>query len=447
MCIQPRSQVYYKRNTQINIQYLESASQLQIMSTSDQAKQAATAAIDAKQGELDGVSSYIFKNPELYFQETKAHQRLTDYLEQNGFTVERGYKRIATAFRATWGTSGPNVGFLCEYDCVDEDVLHACGHNLIAEAGIAAGIGLKAALMQYPSIKGRVTIYGTPAEEGGGGKVYLLNRGAFANDVDFAMMVHPCSFTAIAPQITTLMMLDITFIGKAAHASAFPWEGINALDAAVVFYDSISCLRQQLKPGWGVRGVITNGGSKPNVIPNKTALLYQMQTQVSEELHELYLKVVDCIEGAARATGCTCEYQQPKGERTYTGLLKNDPLATEFQKNLIALGYDPESCPMDGELGTCTDMGNVSYIVPGIHPIYKIGTGNEVNHTMEFKGISDIPASHDETINYAKALAHTAIGVLTTDGLLSKIKLTFRNNIKDASPEVMALVHGFPKDQ
>ena len=224
----------------------------------------AATAIDSCSWELYELSSEIWRNPELGFKEYKAHELLTSFLEKKGFAVEHSFTGIETAFRATFGSGRPNVCVICEYDALPE-IGHACGHNLIAEAGVAAGLGLKTALESKNASKGRVTVLGTPAEEGGGGKVYLIENGAF-EDVDIAMMVHPAPYTVLMPTFSAIGEFKITFTGKASHAAAFPWEGVNALDAAVLAYNSISVLRQQMKPTWCVHGIITNGGAKPNIM-------------------------------------------------------------------------------------------------------------------------------------------------------------------------------------
>ena len=227
--------------------------------------------IDDHKDELIALSGDIWENPELSFEEFKAHELLTDYLEKESFAVERSYTGIKTAFRATFGSGRPNVCVICEYDALP-DIGHACGHNLIAEAGVAAGLGIKAAMESCQGgIKGWVTVLGTPAEEGGGGKILLIENGAF-EDVDVAMMVHPAPLNFVSAPFLASCTYQITYTGKPAHAAAFPWEGVNALDAAVIAYNSISALRQQMKPDWRVHGVITGGRGRSNIIPDKAVM-------------------------------------------------------------------------------------------------------------------------------------------------------------------------------
>ena len=383
-------------------------------------KTIASTSIDSSCHELKTVSNELWMHPELGYEEYKAHDLLTNFLEKKGFTVERSFTGIKTAFRATFGSGRPNVCVICEYDALP-DIGHACGHNLIAEAGLAAGLGLKTVLESPNAPKGMVTVMGTPAEEGGGGKVHLIENDAF-EDIDIAMMVHPFPDSYVKPGMNARTILDVTYTGKAAHAAAFPWEGVNALDAAVMAYTSISVLRQQMKPSWRVHGIITNGGAKPNIIPEKSSLKYNVRAPNKSELDEWKKKVIACFKAAAKATGCQVEIKEPENNPTYLDIWHNPLLASRFADNYKTLGGKAGE---EGDVHASTDMGNVSYTVPSIHPHYAIGSGKEVNHTREFTRVSNTPEAHSETLVAAKAMAHTCIDVLTTDGLLEEIKKSF----------------------
>ena len=384
-------------------------------------KALASAIVDSCQQELYELSDEIWKNPELCFKEYKAHELLTSFLDRKGFAVERSFTGIETAFRATFGSGRPNLCVICEYDALPE-IGHACGHNLIAEAGVAAGLGLKAALESSDALKGRVTIMGTPAEEGGGGKVYLIENGAF-EDVDIAMMVHPSPTFDVVASYLTVARLKVVYTGKASHAGAFPWEGVNALDAVVLAYNSISVLRQQMKPTWRVHGIIKNGGIAANVIPETTEMECMVRTPHQEELKILLGKVKACFEAAATATGCQVEIMELG--KIYENVLSNQVLANAYGKNWKSLGVEFQH---NIETSASTDMGNVSYTVPSIHPKYGIGSGKEVNHTREFTRVANIPEAHSATLTAAKAMAYTCIDVLTTEGLLEEIKTQFRKD-------------------
>ena len=386
-------------------------------------KEVATHAVNSCGGELFGLSKEIWRNPELGLREVKAHELLTDFLEKKGFAVERSYTGIKTAFRATFGSGRPNVCVICEYDALPE-IGHACGHNLIAEAGVAAGLGLKAALESKGAPQARVTVLGTPAEETTGGKVDLIRNQAL-EDVDFCMMVHPSSRSIVMPDFLALKQLEVTFTGRAAHAGASPWEGVNALDAVVVAYNGISVLRQQMKPSWRAQGIVVSGGSDTAVIPNCTTLHYNARAPTRKELVYLTAKVVACFEAAAMATGCSVNIRE-RGN-AYDDLYSNETLSRMYANNLDKLGIDYE---LRGEFTISTDMGNVSYAVPSIHPMYCVGTGEHI-HTGQFQKVAGTVEAHSATLGVAKALVFTGIDVLTTEGMLTEIGEEFKRHTRN----------------
>lgn len=386
-------------------------------------KEIASAAVQAAKGELRDLSDKIWRNPELGFQEHKAHELLTGFLDGRGFKVERGFSGLQTAFRATFGEGRPNVCVICEYDALP-DIGHACGHNLIAEAGVAAGLGVKAALESKEAPVGMLTVMGTPAEEGGGGKITLIDRGAFS-DVDVAMMVHPAPYSVARPGFIAVSCHIASFTGKASHAATHPWEGINALDGVVMAYNSISALRQQMKPDWRVHMIITNGGSAGNVIPDKAAMEIWVRAPTTEDLKTLTSKVESCVEAAALATGC--QHSFTLSGNVFENLESNCTLAQLFGTNLRGKGFT-EFLDSHNTAGS-TDMGNVSHTVPSIHPMFKIGTG-EVYHTRDFAAVTNTPASHDATLLFAEAMAHTCIDILTDKTALDAARSEFTSSSK-----------------
>ena len=399
-------------------------------------KVTASTAVDACRDELQQLSGEIWKHPELNFQEHIAHDLLTSFLERKGFIVDRGYTGIETAFRATFGSGRPNVCVVCEYDALPE-IGHACGHNLIAEAGVAAGLGVKAALETSGAPRGTVTVMGTPAEEEGSGKVVLYENGAFSG-IDVAMMIHPTPSTIIAPQFIALNCMTVTYTGKAAHAAAFPWEGVNALDAAVMAYNSISVLRQQMKPDWRVHGVITNGGTKPNIIPEKTEMSINVRAPTALELVTLKKKVKACLQAAATATQCEVEISD---QTTDLEINSNPTLCKLFAHNLTALGV--ENFEEKATQSISTDMGSLSYMLPSIHPVYKIGSrGREVNHTREFAAISNTSDAHKETLLFAKSMAHTCIDILTQPDSLQSVVKEFQCSLEELGFDPLAFIQG-----
>ncbi|CAJ1073498.1 peptidase M20 domain-containing protein 2-like [Xyrichtys novacula] len=305
--------------------------------------------IDSQKDELYSLSRDIWSRPELAGEETQAHDRLVRFFSQaHTWTVESHYK-LQTAFRASWGPVGGregeqalNVGFLCEYDALP-DIGHACGHNLIAEVGAAAALGLKAALQNQTElpVPVKVTVLGTPAEEDIGGKIDLMKAGAFA-DIDLVFMAHPAQQDASFLPTIALDEVTVKYHGKASHASAYPWEGVNALDAAVLAYNNISVLRQQLKPEWRLHGIIKHGGVKPNIIPDFSELQFYLRTPLVKDLCILKEKAEACLRAAAVATGCKVEITYPCHE--YYNILHNATLANLYENNGRSLGIEfPET--------------------------------------------------------------------------------------------------------
>ena len=388
-------------------------------------KTAASTAIDSTKKGLRDLSNELWRTPELGFKEYKAHKLLTDFLEKEGFRVERSYTGLETAFKATFGSGRPNVCVICEYDALPE-IGHACGHNLIAEAGVAAGLGVKAAMEEAVRSSdsgslGTVTIMGTPAEEGGGGKVMLINNGAFEG-IDVAMMVHPSPYSCLMPGFLAVVFLKVVYRGREAHAAAYPWEGLNALDAAVLAYNSISVLRQQMKPTWRVHSVITEGGVKANIIPSKSVVELMVRSPNREELKGLVKKVSSCLKGAGDAAGVETVITETAPQ--YDDLVSNTVLAKLFKSNWSCFGVD--AAEYHSGSGS-TDMGNVSYAVPSLHPKFEMGTGEGI-HTREFAASANTNGAHDNTLVVGKVMAHTCIDVLTTEGLLEEIQVAFEKS-------------------
>ncbi|EDV29530.1 uncharacterized protein TRIADDRAFT_19407 [Trichoplax adhaerens] len=395
----------------------------------DELKKVAIQAIDERDGQLFDINQQLHKNPELLFEEHKAHDLLTNYLEKEGFQVDRGHV-IPTAFRATFARGkGPKMCIICEYDALPE-IGHACGHNLIAEAGIGAAVGIKAAIESSQNDLGQVVVYGTPAEEGGGGKITMIKEGCF-DDIDVAMMVHPCTYEAGFANVLAHMSLTITYEGQNAHASAYPWEGINALDAAVQAYVNISTMRQQFKPSWRIHGIIADGGVKPNIIPSKTVLEYGIRAPTDAEIQELRRKCEHCFQSAAEATGCSVQivFNDICGDY-YAPLLNNLQLVEMYERNAESFGMkfptlsDQKTLP-----AASTDMGNISRVVASIQPYYTIGSSG-VNHTIEFAEASASEFGHRQTIIAAKSMAMTCLEVMTNPELLVNIKSEFHSNSK-----------------
>lgn len=376
------------------------------------------AAIDAEDELLRDLSLEIHGHPELAFSEHHAHAVLTDFLGARSFEVTRGAFGLPTAFRAVAGSGTPVVAILCEYDALPT-IGHACGHNLIAMSGVAAALGVQAALKPGA---GTLIVLGSPAEESGGGKLDLIRAGAF-DGVDAAVMCHPVGgngrITAgqVAPGYTSTAVqhLDIEFIGKEAHAAAAPWLGVNALDAAVHAYQAIALLRQQIASTARVHGIITHGGDAPNVIPGRSAMQFFVRERSFEALATLCARVERCFEAAAVATGCQLNYV--RDTRSYVDMLPNSALAERYGSRAQALGLAVIPYASDAS----TDMGNVSRVVPSIH----VGVGvdaTNVNHHPGFTAAASTVEAHAAMLRAAKAMGLTVLDVIEDVDLRRKIR-------------------------
>jgi len=383
----------------------------------DIAKAQAWATIDQIGSELIEISHAIHAQPELCYEEHFAAHALSSALQRHGIAVEAPAFELPTAFAGRSGTAGPHVIICCEYDALP-GIGHGCGHNIIGTAGIGAGIAL-APLAEH--LGARVTTLGTPAEEGGGGKLRLLERGAFAN-ADAAMMVHPePANVEIVPYLANETLV-ITMHGRAAHASSSQRAGINALDALVLGYQGAQVLRSNLARDERVFGIITNGGAADNVVPAEAAARYRIRARSKDRLDGLRARLTECFEGAARQVGATCTIESLGG---YLDLRANRALASAFRINGESLGrhfLDPSTIPI--EAAGSTDMGNVSYALPVIHPVLDVGT-RCAGHTIEMTAASITPNADRCLIDAAKAMAATVIDFWTQPELRDRVSAEF----------------------
>jgi amidohydrolase len=365
-------------------------------------KERATEAFESIEAELRSISRWMHDNPELAYQELQASKRLSGFLAEHGFEVTHPAYDIDTAFEGRLGSSGPRVVICVEYDALP-GVGHACGHNIIATSSLGAGIAL-ADLVDELGI--RLTVLGTPAEEGGGGKIDLLEAGAF-EDAAASMLIHPSPHNLVDPKLLAAQGFEVTFRGKEAHAAATPHKGRNALDAFVSAYNGISTLRQQFEPGDRVHGIIEEGGVAPNVIPAITRSRWIVRAATKDRFETLLAKVVSCFEAASLATGCELEIAY-EGE-PYVDLVTNPTIAALFQANAVTLGREmPTRAETGIETSASSDMGNVSHVVPSIHPSVKIET-DSVNHQPEFAAATITDSGDQAMRDGALALAYTII--------------------------------------
>jgi amidohydrolase len=391
------------------------------VSAEDAVKPRVTAAVDALADELERLSHQLHDNPELAFQEDKAHAWLSDFLAKHGATVERGVGGLATAFRATIPgvAPGPTVAIMAEYDALP-GIGHACGHNVIATAGVGAGAAVARALGTLP-FAGQLQIIGTPAEEGGAGKVKLMDAGVF-DGVDAAMMIHGRCGTQVWRPTLGIIKAKVEFFGQAAHASSWPWRGVNALNAVISLFNALDAMRQQIHTDARVHGVITRGGEQANIIPEYTSAEFYLRATTVPYCHELLRRFTAAAEGAATATGC--RVQVTADPTIHEPMKANPTMADLFRANLAYIDF-PED-PDDGQAGYgSTDCGNVSQRLPTIHPYIRISPDGVPGHSRDFAQWARSPLARAGMVAGAKALALTALDLLAAPDTLARARADF----------------------
>ena len=350
------------------------------------------------------LSNFLHDEPELGWQEFRSSAAVAEVLAEHDFTVERPYLGLETAFRATYGTGEFTVGFLAEYDALP-GLGHACGHNLIAAMSVGGAIGLAEAAAELGIT---VEVIGTPAEEGGGGKIELLDRGAFT-ELDFALMAHPAPVDVAVAEPFAVTHWHVEYTGRAAHAAAYPERGINANDAFLIAQVALGLLRQQLPKTVRVHGVMTNGGEAPNAIPEKTEGRWYVRAETTDELLDVEKKVVNCFEAGALATGA--ELTITPESRRYSEMRTDEAALEYYRFNAEALGRTFDVDPVAATMNRAsTDMGNVSQIVDAIHPYIGVG-GEASNHQAAFAESCIGETAERTLLDGATALAWTAADV------------------------------------
>jgi len=381
-------------------------------------KDAISQAVDRLADELEALSVKIHDHPELAYQEVKACAWLSEFLAKQGFKVEQGAGGVETAFRATIETGeGPTIAILCEYDALP-GIGHACGHNVIATSGAGAGAALAAVRAQLP--KGRIHVIGTPAEEGGGGKVKLIKAGLF-KDVDAAMMIHGFDRTLLHQDLLGIARATFEFTGKASHASADPWEGVNALDACVQTYNAVAMLRQQVRPDCRIHGIITNGGAAANIIPEYASAIFYVRAPRIDTMWELFKRVTAAAEGAAKATGCTLKITQH--DSVYEPMKSSRVMLDLFAANMKTAGLT-EGAPIPDRLGS-SDIGNVSQVIPAIQPMVQIAPTGTPIHSRAFEAAAVSPLARQGMCQAAKTMAMTTYDLLADPGHVKRARAEF----------------------
>lgn len=379
--------------------------------------------VDVHSHQLSELSLKIHSNPELGFHEVKAADWLTQYLEENAFAIERGICELPTAFRASYGEGKPAIAILAEYDALPE-LGHACGHNLIATTAIGGGVASKQAIDQCG---GSILVIGTPAEELYGGKIIMAERGAF-NDLDTAMMVHPETHDNATTRALACQTLEVEFFGKAAHAAAQPEAGINALEAMLQSFAAINSLRQHIKSTARIHGIITDGGEAANIVPAHCAGGFIVRAEDDAYLDELKQKVLNCFIGASTASGARLEYRW--SDVRYAPMRNNLVLAQLFAENMQSLGRRVALSSQGGGFGS-TDMGNVSQLVPSIHPYVAIADEISI-HSPQFALAAASEAGIKGMLDAAKALAMTVVDLLANPEITNRVKEEFESPLKNS---------------
>ncbi|OQE06513.1 hypothetical protein PENVUL_c017G09238 [Penicillium vulpinum] len=384
--------------------------------------------IDSLAEPLRMLNQKIHETPELAYEEHVAHDAICDFLQSQGIQITRHAYGLSTAFEAKVGNGdGRCVSFNAEYDALP-GIGHACGHNLIAISSICGFLALAFAIRQF-GIPGHVQLLGTPAEEDGGGKIDLILSGAYQK-VDVSLMIHPLSEEEFSKGVhgiagrSSIACYDITAVyrGVSAHASASPWEGVNALDALVTAYNSISMLRQQMKPDERVHGAILQAPTVTNAIPEITRAKYSIRSSTMDGARLLGERVRRCLESGALATGCTVELEE---NQIFADLVVNPPLCESFRESMRGQGEHilaNDEILMPGS----TDQGNVSQLIPALHGLIGIPVSDGAkNHTRQFTAAAGTSVAHERMITAGKAMAMTGWEVLVNDELYGNVRNAF----------------------
>jgi amidohydrolase len=380
--------------------------------------------IDALEGDLWQLVLSLYQNPELAFNEFKSVEFIKSYLEQHGFIIEDKAGGLETAFQAISDRNGagPVIAVLAEYDALPE-IGHACGHNLIAAAAVGAGVGLQAVLNDVP---GQIRVIGTPAEERGGGKRLMVDAGVF-NDIDAAMMFHPASKNIVFRGSLASMRFKLEFLGKTAHAAASPQEGINALDAMLLTFNNINAIRQHFEIKDRIAGIITHGGDAANIIPGYTSAEFSVRGETEKRRSEVLQKLINCAEAAAQATGCEIKYEAMPG---YTEIVPNRVIGNLFVDNLTSLGREVVEPEPFEPMGS-TDMGNVSKVVPAIHPYLETVSQDIAGHTVEFREICMSEDGKSAMLDAAKAMAMTMLDLFLNPRLIQEARAELEDYLRN----------------
>ena len=382
-------------------------------------KRRLAAAVEAARDEIVDLSQRIHAHPEPAFEEVNAATWVAEVLRRHGYKVEHPAGSLATAVRATLpggrGGDGPRIAILAEYDALP-GLGHGCGHNTMAASAVGAAIALASIADELP---GEIVFFGTPAEERGSGKQIMINDGLFAG-IDAALMYHPCDRSHVSSQPLASEDIEVVFHGMQAHASADPWRGRNALDAMIVLFSSVGLWRQQLRPDVRVHGIIQEGGTAANIIPDRTRAWFMLRSPDQPYYDEMATRFRELVDGAALATGTTADVTFSGGAMTMN---VNTTLEARWVANAAAYGIvDQGPDPNSGS----TDMANVSWVCPTIHPELAIAPEGTPGHSILFRDAAATPAADATTLLAATLVAQTAYELFADPELLAAAWRDFR---------------------
>ncbi|MGG3470895.1 M20 family metallopeptidase [Neobacillus pocheonensis] len=378
--------------------------------------------LESIQTRLWEISDSLYHHPELGDQEFESMQRLVNFLEENNFTVEKGIVGRPTAFKAVYDSSkeGPTIAYLSEYDALPE-IGHGCGHNMIGTMSAGAGVLLSKVVDE---IGGRVVVLGTPAEETNGAKVPMAEQGIF-DDIDAAMILHPADESYESGDSLAMDAIQFEYKGRTSHAAASPEKGINALDAVIQLFNGINALRQHVTSDVRMHGIIKEGGVAANIVPDKAIAQFYVRAKNRSYLNEVVEKVKNIATGASSMTGA--ELQISNYELSYDNMVTNQTLSQLFTNNLLLAGIKEVKKAKDS-YGSI-DMGNVSHVVPAIHPYIGLDLPGLIAHTREFADLTITENSHKILSSGALALAATGYDLITNKEVLEKMKNEFRQPV------------------
>lgn len=363
--------------------------------------------------DIENIATWLYEHPEIALQEFESAKILSEYMKKQGFEVVEELAGMKTAWKATKknGTNGPKICFMAEYDALP--VGHACGHHMIAAMSVGAACVLADILKDY---EGEVTVVGTPAEETGDGKTYLADQHVF-DDYDLALSLHPCYKTIICPNMIAIGGKDFKFTGKAAHAGANPYDGVNALDAIILFFNNINALRQQIKDGTRIHGIIVEAGKAANIIPDEGKVRLEWRSKDQAYFDKITQKIDRCAEAAALATGCSLEsdWFEPICKGLRHSEVLTELVSDIMQEYRIVLDRDV--------FNGSTDVGNVSHIIPTLSPMYSVTESpNYSLHTSEFLAATRLPYAAERLLLGVKVLSAAGLAVFEDEQLLDNLR-------------------------